>query len=192
MDNPLIDEFRRAPNLSGVWLPAEVEGYYNAKKRLIERYGFPLVTDEAAEIIARWSPLIEVGAGTGYLAWLLRQAGGVVDAHDLVCDETSEYRQMVGAYHPVSAKPVVFATPEIRTLLISWPCYDQPWAHQTLTAYLDAGGKRLVYIGEGHGGCTADDAFHELIDAQMMENCVIEIPQWYGLHDRVMLYERTE
>jgi hypothetical protein len=74
-----------------------------------------------------------------------------------------------------------------RTLLLIWPPYAEPMAHDALRAFT---GRTLVYIGEGDGGCTGDDAFHALIDAEWDEIADHAVPQWWGLHDHLWIYRR--
>jgi hypothetical protein len=42
---------------------------------LVDRYGWAIPTDEAIAALVELSPLVEIGAGRGYWAHLLRQAG---------------------------------------------------------------------------------------------------------------------
>lgn len=48
----------------------------------IHKYAWAIPNDDALLEIAKYSPLIEVGAGTGYWAWLLRQLGVDILAFD--------------------------------------------------------------------------------------------------------------
>lgn len=61
------------------------------------------------------------------------------------------------------------------------------WPAQTLSLYR---GNVVAYVGEGDGGCTADDAFHEILDQLWEEIEDHEIPQWWGIHDRLRIYKR--
>ena len=47
------------------------------------RYSYVLPESHLLEVISRYSPLVEVGAGTGYWAYLLRSMGVDVIAYDL-------------------------------------------------------------------------------------------------------------
>ena len=51
-------------------------------------------------------------------------------------------------------------------------------------------GDRFVYVGEGYGGCTGDDVFHELLEEEWTEMKTIEIPQWPCIHDQMTVYGR--
>ena len=53
------------------------------------------------------------------------------------------------------------------------------------------GGDRLVYVGEGDGGCNASDAFFIELARAWTLTTEVEIPQWYGIHDYLQVYERN-
>jgi hypothetical protein len=74
-----------------------------------------------------------------------------------------------------------------QTLLSIWPAYAEGWAAAALAVFR---GSRLIYTGEGNGGCTADDAFHDLLDRDWSLHAEIDIPQWWGLHDGLFLFNR--
>jgi len=50
-------------------------------------------------------------------------------------------------------------------------------------------GDTLIYIGEGEGGCTADDMFFDRLD-EWKHIETIDIPQWDGIYDRLSVYQR--
>jgi hypothetical protein len=132
--------------------------------------------------------VVEPGAGTGYWAWQMEQAGIDVTAYEpeeqglgnhfarrtwttLLRDDHSAPK-----HHPD------------RALFLSWPSYAEPWAAQSLACY---GGDLLIYCGEGEGGCTADDAFFQLRDAEWEEisDSPAHISYW-GVHDYLAAYRR--
>ena len=106
--------------------------------------------------------IVEPGAGGGYWAWQLAQAGVGVAAYDPAGEEAGMF---IGRkpWHPVKRgdESVVTQHPD-RALLLCWPSYGKPWAAKALSAYT---GDQLFYAGEGEGGCTADDGFFQLLAA---------------------------
>jgi hypothetical protein len=72
-------------------------------------------------------------------------------------------------------------------LFMSWPCYDEPFAYEALLHFK---GNKLAYIGEGNGGCTANEDFYNELEANWEEQDVIHIPKWMGIHDSLRLYTR--
>jgi hypothetical protein len=75
-----------------------------------------------------------------------------------------------------------------RAMLLCWPSYDEPWAAWSLAAYK---GDQLFYIGEGPGGCCADDEFFSLLDAEWEEagDCPAHV-SYAGIHCYLTEYRR--
>jgi len=164
------------------------------------RYSWAVPNDAAFDAIASWSPngVVEIGAGGGYWAMLLRGHGIDVVAFDPdpVGGPTGWHsgRQwsevLEGDHHRVKDYPD-------RTLLLVWPTYTGDWSHEVLEEYR---GDTVVYVGEGYGGCCGDDRMHELLgDGDYRgEPCAAlftvveetEIPQWAGIHDRLTVHRR--
>lgn len=178
------------------------------RRRVTSVYSFAVPTDEALDAIASYGPVVEIGAGTGYWASLLEDRGCDVVAYDLL-DEAFHKWFPTGTgllYADVQRGGVEKAAEHAdRTLLLVWPPMSS-MAIDALRAYALAGGRRLVYVGEGYGGCTADDAFFEALHTGCRSDwdtvvCLhktpwrevraVEIPQWDGLHDYLAVYERA-
>jgi hypothetical protein len=68
-----------------------------------------------------------------------------------------------------------------------WPTYDAPWSSQLLAKVMP---EFVLYIGEGGGGCTGDDKFHEILASDYKDILEVDIPQWPGIHDRVWMFQR--
>ena len=64
------------------WEPAPM-GTYQLRNDLASQYAWAVPTPEALQIIAKYQPLIEMGAGTGYWAYLLQQIGVDIEAYDI-------------------------------------------------------------------------------------------------------------
>lgn len=119
--------------------------------------------------------VLEIGAGTGYVAKLFRMAGIQVDAWDIHPTGTdnkamNEYHGFTPPFLDVykSAKfPVSNA--ENVALLLCYPPPDSPMAYDTLTAYLQAGGTCVVHIGE-FKGLTGDGRFERLLAKRLSCN----------------------
>ena len=134
--------------------------------------------------------IVEPGAGGGYWAWQLAQAGADVAAYDLVPAAPGN-RFAVRGWHPVMAgdQYAVTAHPD-RSMLLCWPSDGGSWARQALAAF---GGDQLFYAGEGSGGCCADDEFFALLDAGWDEAgiCPHHI-SYSGIHCYLTEYRRKE
>jgi len=133
-------------------------------------------------------------AGTGWWAHLLGQYGISVLASDLkplAPGSTNTYHWGTGTWAPVRNADAVDAAQQWgwgRTLLLSWPPYDEPIGAAVLAAYP---GDRVVYIGENDGGCCGDDAMHALLRNGWIEVACHQPVQWWGMHDFVTVYERA-
>jgi hypothetical protein len=66
-----------------------------------------------------------------------------------------------------------------------WPSYDETWPTETLGAYE---GDTVIYVGEGRGGCTADDRFHQMLHDKWQLEETVAIPQYLGLNDRLEVW----
>lgn len=176
-----------------------------------QRYSWAVPNEEAIRTIAYHSPrgVVEIGAGGGYWAKMLREHGVDVIAYDPDPEGTGEHPWHSGRQWSEVLKgdhTSVIGHPD-RTLLLCWPMYSADWSDQAVELY---GGNTVIYIGEGNGGCTGSDRMHALLGgkpycphydepctcewpaAQFHEVATVEIPQWWGLHDRLYVYSRNE
>lgn len=145
-----------------------------------QRYAWAVPDENAIEVLAALSPIVEVGAGTGYWAKLLTQAGADVLAYDDLSWQGLKH----GSWFSVAqGGPEIAAAHPDRALLLCWPPYNTPMACQALHRYA---GATLAYVGEGQGGCNADDRFF----VQLERRRRVAIPQWRGIHDMLTIYKR--
>lgn len=159
------------------WLRANT-----ARDILAQAYAWAVPSTEAIDAIAALGPqVVEIGAGTGYWASLLARRGVMVHAYDI--------RPRPLSYHPVQFGTYTAARqhPDA-TLLLCWPPMGEPMAYCALREFQ---GQHVAYVGEGGGGCTGDDEFHDWLDRHWTLSTVVGIPQWNGIHDRLFLYRRA-
>lgn len=181
MNNPYLEEFNE--------LPRSFLGQYLRRDTLVKRYSWAIPGGSALEKIASYSPIVEMGAGSGYWAYLLRGLGVDVVAYD----KGDAWHPDLKGKNPPRWTKVLEGTPESlrnhsdRTLLLVWPPYAEPMAYECLIHY---GGNRIIYVGEGSGGCTADDQFHERLEDRWERVEGVSVPQWDGIHDHMEVWER--
>lgn len=169
---------------------------YDRREKFRTRYGYANPTEEAIrEIIsfANGDSIVEVGAGRGFWAYLICEMGGKIRATDYATVRTNRYAPCKGGETWVEiefGKAEYIAKHATENVLMTiWPPYIESMASDALKAFK---GDKLVYVGESEGGCTADDAFFlELRENWCRVNCV-GIPQWDGLHDELMMFERKK
>ena len=159
------------------------------------RYAYAIPDDTALDILAELAPLIEIGAGTGYWAHLLRQRGVNILAFDeeppLTDDHTNTFHRnevMVGTVwtEVLVGGPEQAARHPERTLFLCWPPAG-PLASDALTTYE---GTSVVYIGEWMPATCADVAFFDMLERDWACVRVYEIPRWFGMKDRMSVWRR--
>ena len=165
--------------------PRSLDGLGNGfeyRRNLVLKYAWAIPSNEAIARIAMHSPLIEVGAGSGYWASLIADAGADIIATDIEPPEAT--------YYPVArmeARKAVRAHPD-RTLLMVWPPYDMPMAYRAISAYR---GSRFIYVGEDSGGCTGDARLWDSIRLNWEHEDLVDIPRFYTLSDLLFVFHRT-
>jgi len=172
-------------------IPAEDE--FRARDRLVRQYAFAIPCEEAVTEIAKRSPILEVGAGNAYWAFELKNRGVDIVATDIseLAGNTYEFKSAFEKA-PYTELEVIDGVSAVKkypghTLMMIWPCYNKPWAFETLKAYE---GYYFIYIGEGWGGCTGDQDFHDLLNEKWHQVKSVCLPQWPGIHDWFEVYRR--
>jgi len=191
LENPYLEEFESG---SPDWrVPAHLRKLtlerYLSRQRMIATYAWAIPTREAIEVLLQHTPLVEMGAGTGYWAWLVRQAGGDILAFDRYPPPDRRNRWHAGEHQWTEVKPGgprLLARHPRRTLFLCWPPEDEPMAAQCLQVYE---GNTLAYVGEvpGEGGATALGPALE--DWEPTET--LALPQWESVHDRLFVMRRN-
>jgi hypothetical protein len=116
-------------------------------------------------------PVVEPGAGRGYWANQLSQAGMEVSAYDIEPPDTTtnpSFDRAAGqrdVWYPVGALDGFGpqgASESDHVLFLCWPPgWGNTMAAQALTEFECNGGSRLIYVGEPKGGKTANDEFFD-------------------------------
>jgi len=199
-DNVYLQEFRGqrrgGPSLAASyehWLRTGTEATaFDRRVACVRRYAFGVPNGAALAAIERCAPIVELGAGTGYWAYLLRNRGVEVVAFDLAPPDQAPnaYR-----FEPRTWTEVKTGGVEILdqypdpTLLLCWPGYKDAFADEALRAY---SGQVLIYIGEPAGGHTANPAFFERLRNEWVLSEQVAIPQWPGAHDALSIFHRGQ
>lgn len=184
--NPYLDAFERVKGASSI-NAACVERYVYCHK-----WSWAVPNERAIKLIASLGPIIECGAGTGYWASLIKSVGGNILAFD---EAPYKNHWCEGKHTKVFMGNADVCRKTTRpVLLLCWPPYDDSFAADCLVAFGASRTRRnykrrVVFIGESEGGCTGDDAFFKLLNERW--SCIdqLDIPQWYGIHDYLFVYE---
>ncbi|MBN1532536.1 MAG: class I SAM-dependent methyltransferase [Spirochaetes bacterium] len=162
---------------------------------LVERFAFSVPTIGVLRRVAACSPIVELGAGSGYWAMCLSECGAVVDAFDISppgdgnpWDIAAANRWFRDEWYPVEQGDETTGSlyPE-RSLLLCWPPPDSPMAFRALSRYLEAGGERAVFIGDA--GASGDPSFHGLLTS-LRSDVRMRIPGWPGLDEELVICRR--
>jgi hypothetical protein len=166
------------------------------RRELGAMFSWAIPDDGALDVLARHAPLVECGAGTGYWAALL-----AADGIDTVAyDAAPPGRDASGnAYHDDRHRPwtEVRAAAAVtavrahrdRTLFLCCPPYDDDSAsYAALRAYR---GHTVVYAGGAAGGPAGTVRFHRELELNWHQVEQAALPNWPGLHDRLMVYQRN-
>lgn len=192
LHNPYLDAFNECQDDQNSHRPGWSSRIFKRRTELTRMYAWAIPNDEVIYAIAALSPIIELGAGSGYWASLLRQAGAKVRAFDAPStDPEAKFYTFDARHNPISPSgPHITARYPDHTLLLCWPPMDTQYDLIALDEHRRAKGKNVVYIGEGDEGCTGSKAFHRLLNhAYELTQCIY-IPQWYGMHDAAYFYTR--
>jgi hypothetical protein len=163
-----------------------VPGSWEARAHAVRVYSWAVPTNTAIHVLTR-QPIVEIGAGTGYWARLVHEAGGDVVAYD---PEPYQNRYVSGKHFPVRKGGTrSVAQHADRALFICWPPYNDGVAALALRTYRRAGGKKLFYVGEDRYGCTANNQFFDELEKHWYCGESLSIPRWDGIYDGFNVYD---
>jgi len=156
---------------------------FMTRRELCAKYAWAVPNEEALRCLADLSPVIEIGAGTGYWAALLRKRGAMIHAYDIASIyEGNPYHPGAQEWLPVLAggEGVAARYPRDATLFLCWPTPG-------LTAACLPGfaGRHVALIADPAAGADAHEAIR---DWQLART--VPIPQWPGFHDELRIYRR--
>lgn len=160
------------------------------RKECVKRGMWAIVEQGWVSNLSKWvgnRKCLEIMAGAGWLSKALNDKGvDVIATDDYSWDGNQHSPDMVRVY-PVECVSAVdaVASPEPEVLIVSWPPYDN---RDIIYACRRWGTERpVVYIGE-EGGCNAPNEFFRYFHIEDE----IGIPQWYGIHDRLIIGKYDE
>ena len=169
-------------------------GDYQRRRNFIHEYGWSVPNEEAINSIKDFvenDSILEIGSGLGTWAKLLQSEGISVTPTDLSLDpkenpyiiEKKPYTNV----DQINADKAIKKYGNHKVLMMVWPPYDSPMAYNALKLFA---GDKLIFVGEGHGGCTADGNFFNLLESDWNHVENVFIPRWSGIHDSLSLYKR--
>ena len=194
LDNPYWEAVLNVENQPAAYGMTGVNKLMLARHDLVDQYAWTITDPATVAFVAEHAGprVLDPLAGTGYWAHLLGQHGVDVHASDLnpPGSDGNHWHRAGVTYAPIEADDAVDSTRahgHNRTLLLSWPPYDNPLGWDIVHAYQ---GDRIVYIGEGWGGCCGDDGMFRLFECDWVEVARHAPVQYMGMHDFVTVYDR--
>jgi hypothetical protein len=189
-EGPQIGDWRSGGG--DVWMQA-----WALRKEWARLYSWSVPDPDSIAFVVKNSngAILDPMAGSGYWEYVLMQSGVDCVAFDRHPPQSSSgdnqwhegVEQHVRVRQREAAESAAMCEPE-RTLFLSWPPMDSG-AYEAVKAYR---GNRVIYIGEGNGGCTADENFFTLIETSWKQTALHKIAQWSGIHDFITVFDRIQ
>jgi hypothetical protein len=163
------------------WLDSSmISSAFETRDDFIKRYGFAIPCAELLEAAAKFAPLVEIGAGSGYLTALMCKNGIDVIGTDpcLDCERALTHRTFDQNQQSLDGKSAVRRWRD-RNVFCSWPSLEKPWFRQAMKAMQV--GVRVLMIMES--SCAEESAQDYVNQCFEREGDLIEIPSWPYLND---------
>lgn len=162
---------------------------------LVSDYSFTIPYYDILKKVASYSPIVEIGAGSGYWARCLSEMGADVIAYDsFPPGEQSPWEWYNGNswfddtwYSIIKGDESSAGHHPDRTLLLAWPMPMSSMAYNALVSYKNAGGSTLIYMGDPHPASSGDEHFYRMLDEQR-EIERIDLYSWPGINEKLLIY----
>ena len=177
------------------WGSTKCIGHYTKRGEFTAFFSWAVPSYDAINKIkefANGDTILEIGAVLGLWAKLLELEGAKIIATEPRSDGY-KHNKLDDSYYYFNCHKLNYIESldkfkDLNILMLCWPPYDTEMAFNTLEKFT---GNKFIYVGEING-CNATDSFFSLLDKEWKEMDEISIPQWWGIHDVVKLYERLE
>ena len=151
---------------------------------LIKEYSWAIPNDEAIQVISKYSPIIEIGAGSGYWMKLL-----IDNQADVIGYDNGEANYFKKRWADVQKGSEVFASryPD-RALLLIWPPRWNEMAFNALEYYT---GDHVIYVGEmGSESATGTEDFFKKLNEDFELITTVGLQNWPSYTDKVHVFKR--
>ena len=131
----------------------------------------------------------ELCSGIGWLFfWLRRYGVSVIDVVDNMSWDGYKKKDFLPIVKEYDAIKYVKEHPEIEMFILSWAYMDDVaykiWKNMRAGQY-------LLFIGEGDGGCCANDKFFAAVEDYSIEDCINgNLLSFYAIHDYPQLFRK--
>lgn len=189
--DPALDDERREE------LDAAVCAVLN--EDVVATYAWAVPDERALRVIAHFGPILEIGAGSGYWAALLRDRGVDTIAADLHTGGAAK-----GAHKPwttvLRKGPELCAAHADRALLLVYPDDFEESADSLALSCLESyAGSTVIHVGELFGGARGDnvwgrssaDDFQVRLAELYHKVLEVPLPSWPYSRDALSVWRRT-
>ena len=172
---------------------------YVLREHAIKYMGFALLTKKFTRSLAKYigdKKCLEIMAGQGCLSKSLQDEGVDIIATDnyswsgrLNMNETWTDIEDIDCL-----EAIIKYGKEVSYILCSWIPYQDSIGYKALKLMHEINPDcKMIVIGEGYGGCTADDLFFEHIKTvEENEEFMNNFKSWYHIHDYVSVVKYTD
>ena len=167
-------------------------GSIQLRQKFIEKMGFAYVSWRWVNPLVSWigeRKVLEVMSGKGTLAYALQEKGvNVIATDDFSWHENMKWNSLWTKITDMDALTAIETYgEECDVLIMSWAPYNKPIGYEVLQKYHEVNPNGiLLVIGEGYGGCTADNNFFhhfEEIEDESFDAVISAYQPWETLHD---------
>ncbi len=179
--NPYLELVREILTLN----PPPV-GLQSIRRKIVASYAWAIPSQLALETIARYQPILEIGAGSGYWAFCLRQMGVDIIALDRNVAAPPSWSKVEEGDETILRN--TNCEYRKRSLMLCWPPLNESFAENALAHYE---GDTLIDIGEPKGGNTGTLAFSEKLESGWTLVESLSLPRWPGCRDELRVWVRN-
>jgi hypothetical protein len=165
---------------------------WDKREKFRSEVSWHVPTQGVIDLILNHGPIVSIGSGFAYTESIAITQGADIIATDIKPNGKNGWCRGGKFYCNVEELSAIDAVKKYkdRNVFMAWPPYDTSMAYDVISNM--EVGNYLIYIGEGHGGCTGDDNFFESLYTDFEEIDDIDIPQWSGLHDYCTVYKKIK
>lgn len=169
---------------------------FSFRNKYAHIYAWAIPNEEALFEIKQYAPLIELGAGSGYWAWLLReQLATNILCYDIAPPSSSSEEN---TFHPkaqtwtevLKGDESILDSHGERNLFLCWPPAEghsqEEFALRVLSRFA---GEYFLFVGE-ESCATGNEKFHELLQSEWTQIKCAELPRWEACDDSLFVFRR--